>query len=280
MVVRSACTTYCPAPRRRKNRLLTCCLLTTVPSWCTQRKPSRESTLALQTQLQPLDWPSASRKQRLCVRRTLRSTYHPLSINIECPQLNAVDTFTYLGSVISNDATGVKDVENRITKASSSFRRLQKHVWINQDTLSASKHQIIKSVQSFVITTLIYGSGDWVLYRQQVTAGMIPPEMPLLHHGYTLAGVQVLEHTNIKSIERVPMLRQLRRAGHVSAWMIPGCPRPSSGASWSIENIQKVLQRPIKMTDITGRDRPLSVGAERKIEHYMEGHNQGGCRTI
>ena len=50
----------------------------------------------------------------------------PLQIDIEGHQLSAVEHFTYLGCVISNDATTAKDVNNRIAKASSSFGRLQK----------------------------------------------------------------------------------------------------------------------------------------------------------
>ncbi len=52
-----------------------------------------------------------------------RGSYTPPQICIDGTSLNAVDHFTYLGSVISNDATVNKDLDNRLSKASSSFGR-------------------------------------------------------------------------------------------------------------------------------------------------------------
>ena len=52
--------------------------------------------------------------------RTLAS-YSPPHISINGTNLNAVEYFTYLGSVISDDATVSKDLDNRLFKASSSF---------------------------------------------------------------------------------------------------------------------------------------------------------------
>ena len=57
-----------------------------------------------------------------------RVAYSPLHISIDGANLNAVEHFTYLGSVISNDATVSKDRYNRLSKASSSFGRLSKRV--------------------------------------------------------------------------------------------------------------------------------------------------------
>ena len=58
-----------------------------------------------------------------------RVAYSPPHISIDGTNLNAVKHFTYLGSVISNDATVSKDLDNRLSKASSSFGRLSKRVW-------------------------------------------------------------------------------------------------------------------------------------------------------
>lgn len=49
-------------------------------------------------------------------------TYNPPHINIDGTLLNTVGHFSYPGSVISNDATVAKDVDNRLAKASSSFQ--------------------------------------------------------------------------------------------------------------------------------------------------------------
>ena len=57
-----------------------------------------------------------------------REAYSPPHVSIDDTNLNAVEHFTYLGSVISNDATVSKDLDNRWFKASSSFGRLSKRV--------------------------------------------------------------------------------------------------------------------------------------------------------
>ena len=50
-----------------------------------------------------------------------RVAYNPPDISIDGSNLNAVEHFTYLGIVISNDATVSKDLDNRLSKASNSF---------------------------------------------------------------------------------------------------------------------------------------------------------------
>ena len=57
--------------------------------------------------------------------------YSPPHITVDGATLNPVEDFTYLGSVISIDASTDKDLENRLSKASSSFGRLSKRVWNN-----------------------------------------------------------------------------------------------------------------------------------------------------
>ena len=79
---------------------------------------------------------------------------HP-QISIDGTSLKAADYFTYLGSVISNDASIDKDVDNRLAKASGSFGRLKKRVWKNHSLRLSTKILVYKAV---VITTLLYGS--------------------------------------------------------------------------------------------------------------------------
>ena len=50
--------------------------------------------------------------------------YSPPHISINGTNLNTVEHFTYLGSVISNDAAVCKDLDNLLLEASSSFGRL------------------------------------------------------------------------------------------------------------------------------------------------------------
>ena len=57
-----------------------------------------------------------------------REAYSPPHISIDGTSLNAVEHFTYLSSVISNDSTVSKDLDNRLSKVSSSFGRLSKRI--------------------------------------------------------------------------------------------------------------------------------------------------------
>ena len=70
-----------------------------------------------------------------------------------------MEHFTYLGSVICNDATVSKDLDNRLSKASSPFGTLSKRVW---------QRHLPRLSTKIVIPTLLYGAETWVLYRKQI----------------------------------------------------------------------------------------------------------------
>ena len=95
----------------------------------------------------------------------LREAYSPPHISIDGTNLNAVEHFTYLGTVISNDATVSKDLDNRLSKASSSFGRLSKRVWQSLSLRLSTKLQVYRAV---VVTTLLNGAETCVLYRKQI----------------------------------------------------------------------------------------------------------------
>lgn len=128
-----------------------------------------------------------------------------------------VEDFTYLGSVISNDATTTKDVDNRLAKANSSFGRLQKRVWKNHSLRLPTKIMVYEAV---VISTLLFGCEAWVLYRKQI-------KLLERFHQRCLRSIlkirwqdrvtnnTVLERSNMTSIEAILLSRQLRWVGHV-----------------------------------------------------------------
>ena len=93
-----------------------------------------------------------------------RKAYSP-HISIDGTNLNAMEHFTCLGSVISSDATVSKDLDNRLSIASSSFGRLSKRVWQSHSLRLSTKLQVYRAV---VVTTIMYGAETWVLYRKQI----------------------------------------------------------------------------------------------------------------
>ena len=94
-----------------------------------------------------------------------REAYSPPHISIDGTNLNAVEHFTYLGNVISNDATVSKDLDNRLSKASSSFGRLSKRVWQSHSLCLFTKFQVYRP-SSF--PPFLYGAEALVLCRKQI----------------------------------------------------------------------------------------------------------------
>ncbi|CAH1266354.1 Hypp3340 [Branchiostoma lanceolatum] len=158
------------------------------------------------------------KKTEVMYQKPPRGTYTPPQISIDGQSLNAVEHFTYLGSVISNDATVTKDVDSRLGKACSSFGRLQKRVWKNHSLRLSTKIQVYRAV---VITTLLYGAETWVLYRKQVRLlerfhqRCLRCIMGIKWQDY-VTNIEVLERANLPSMEALLLSKQLRWAGHLS----------------------------------------------------------------
>ena len=79
--------------------------------------------------------------------------------------LTAVDSFCYLGSMMSSDAALDSEISQRIAKASSSFGRLKKRLW-NEHGVSLGTN--ISVYCAVVLSTLLYASETWTLYRHHV----------------------------------------------------------------------------------------------------------------
>ena len=144
--------------------------------------------------------------------------YSPPHISIDGTNLNAVEHFTYPDSVISNDATVSKDLDNRLSKASSSFGRLSKRVWQSHSLRLSTKIQVYRAV---VVPNLLYGAETRVSHRKQIR---------LLErcHQHCLRSIlgnkwqdhvsneEVLKRASLPSIQSILLQVQLHWAGHVT----------------------------------------------------------------
>ena len=108
--------------------------------------------------------PSSLKKTEVLYQPPPREAYSP-HISIDGINLNAFEHFTYLGSVISNNATVSKDLDNRLSGATSSFGRLPKRVWQSHLLRFSTKLQVYRAV---VVPNLLYGAETWVFYRKQI----------------------------------------------------------------------------------------------------------------
>ena len=96
------------------------------------------------------------KKTEVLYQPSPRQAYSLPQFSIDGTNLNVVEHFTYLDSVISDDATVSKDLDKRLSKASSSFGRLSKRVWQSHSLRLPTKIQVYRSV---FVPTLLYGAG-------------------------------------------------------------------------------------------------------------------------
>ena len=72
-----------------------------------------------------------------------------------------VDSFTYLGSIISKDGGSSEDIKSRIAKAQGVFLQLKK-AWKNRKISLQTKIRILEGA---VMTVIKYGSEAWTLQK-------------------------------------------------------------------------------------------------------------------
>ena len=80
-------------------------------------------------------------------------------------KLNSVLEFTYIGSTISSDGCIDDETQRRMAKASACFGRLRQRLWNNHHNSMRVKGKIYLAI---VLSTLLYGTEAWPLYKRQV----------------------------------------------------------------------------------------------------------------
>ena len=98
---------------------------------------------------------STSKTEVQCISRSPRA----VKINIDSTALAQVDQFTYLGGVISSDASCENDIKRRIGLATGASASLNT-IWAAKEI---SKHTKIRVYQSLVLSILLYNSETWTL---------------------------------------------------------------------------------------------------------------------
>ena len=114
-------------------------------------------------------------------------------IKLNNSNLEQVDQFSYLGSVVSEDGSCVPDVTSRIGKAAAVFGNL-KTIWKSKDILIKTKIYIYETL---VLPILLYGSECWTL-RKQDENKLLVTEMSWLRQILGVSRMQKLRNTNIR----------------------------------------------------------------------------------
>ena len=147
-----------------------------------------------------------------------REVYSRPHISIDGTNLKAVVLFTYVGSVISNEATVSKDLDNRMSKASSSSGRLSKRVWQSHSLRLSTTIQVYRAV---VVPTLLYGAETRVLYRKEIRLlerfhqRCLRATLGIKWQDH-LSSEAVLKRASLPSLESILLRVQLRWAGRVT----------------------------------------------------------------
>ncbi|BHF75455.1 hypothetical protein SprV_0501855100 [Sparganum proliferum] len=140
-------------------------------------------------------------------------------ISVNGTQLQTVENFPYLGSILSRNTKIDDEVANRISKASQAFGRLQSTVW-NRHGLQLSTK--LKMYTAVILPTLLYGTETWTVYTEQARR---------LNHFHLsclrrilrlnwqdrIPDTDMLERTGILSIYTMLRQMQLRWSGHLAA---------------------------------------------------------------
>ncbi|XP_051667216.1 uncharacterized protein LOC127481693 [Manacus candei] len=94
-----------------------------------------------------------------------QEVFHHPHITIGESELKSVQKFNYLGSLISSDSKIDREIDNRLAKAYSAFRKLHKRIWQNKHLKKSTKISVYRAI---VLSALLYGSKSWVIYRHHL----------------------------------------------------------------------------------------------------------------
>ena len=140
----------------------------------------------------------------------------PPSINIDNVTLDAVDSFTYLGSTIESNLSLDAEINTRIAKAAAVMSKLNRRVWQNNNLTQMTKLCVY---QACVLSTLLYSSEAWTTYtckaREEIK--QLPPSMPKTHSGHLLAG----QHRGTGACFQLQHVHTAKPTAFAMAWPCP-----------------------------------------------------------
>jgi hypothetical protein len=142
----------------------------------------------------------------------------PATFEVYGQEIEVVEEFCYLGSIMTSDGRCAIDISSRIEKSNKAYGALKKYIFSNKHVPFTAK---MKAITGVVEPTLLYGSENWALTvedeRRLNAAGMRWLRSAL---GITLLDRNKNEHIrarcNTESIATKIGRRQLRYFGHVA----------------------------------------------------------------
>ena len=102
------------------------------------------------------------RKTQVLFQREPNSDASQPAISIDDVELKVVDSFKYLGRMISNDDSLDKEIASRIRKASKALGRQRNRLLNHHNVTLDTKLKVYRAV---VLSSLLYGCETWTVYR-------------------------------------------------------------------------------------------------------------------
>ena len=127
-----------------------------------------------------------------------------------CPGGNPVDvvsSFSYLGSILSDDCTSGAEVASHITRASHAFRSLSRMLWYQKKIKSRTKLRIFNSV---IMPTLLYALECTVLLEPQVRR----------LQGFVMRCLRIILRVSLWDKQRNTTMRKLAKQQRVSSILV------------------------------------------------------------
>ena len=148
-------------------------------------------------------------------------------MSINGSTLKNVQTFPYLGSVLSTKADIEAETLHRLKAASCAFGRLRERVFAERSLRKDTKLLVYKAV---VLPSLLYGSETWTTYRRHLNVLEKYHQRCLRRIlGVTWqdrrTNCSVLDEAQCTSIEAMIIVNQLRWTGHVVRLMDSHLPK-------------------------------------------------------
>ncbi|XP_065571593.1 uncharacterized protein LOC136034375 [Artemia franciscana] len=129
--------------------------------------------------------------------------YDPSSPTVNFPvsldsttDIEVVQDFTYLGSIISSNGSLPPELQSRLSKASSVMGRLNRHIWRKSDISRTTKLRIFNAL---VGSVMLYGAEIW--QASAVTLKKID-----VFHGKNLKRMEGLRWSDFVSNEKLLQL--------------------------------------------------------------------------
>ena len=132
-------------------------------------------------------------------------------------ELKVVKSFTYLGSVLSDDGGMEKEISSRIQKASMAFGNLESRLWSRH---GVSLYTKISIYNTSVLSALLYGCETWMIYKHQLKKLERFHQRCLRHilrikWTVPTPDTEILERCKLMSVEAIITRQSLRWSGHL-----------------------------------------------------------------